>query len=117
MVLIEVIAGLLLIGLVAAMVIGMVVLVPKLVARQIHKHSIEGKLARKQEALGEQLRLLEEIRQDIQIATDENRQLLLQSHYSIVEKNIELLEQDLRVLEEKREEERIEQSIERRRRQ
>jgi hypothetical protein len=115
MVLIEVIAGLLFMGFVAALVVGAFFFLPRLVNRQLHKHSIQGQIERKQEVLGEQLRLQEEIAQDIEITADEDRQMLLRSHYYIVEKNIELLDQDLKALEQKRDEERLKQSIQRRR--
>ena len=117
MVWIEVIAGLLVMGVSAAVVVGVVILVPKLVNRQLHKHSTQGQIERKEEALGEQLRLLEEVARDIEITADENRKLLLRSHYHILEKNIELLEQDLNTLKQKQDEERLNRSLQRRRRQ
>ena len=116
MLLIEAVAGLFFIGLVVAASLFITVIVPKQINRLSYAHSLEGQIEKQEEDIRQQEQLLAELDREILTEQDDNRRLLLESHYYIITKQRELQDIRLRELIQKRDTQRLDRSLERRRR-
>ena len=114
MLFIELIAGLLFIGVIIGIVLILTIILPRLVKSWSHAHSLDGKIDRKQEALAETEKYLRELAHEINTEVNETRKLMLETYYDLTLKKRDQLAVELESLKDQRAQEQFENSMRRR---